>query len=256
MSLVALKRKTNAKYGNHSNKNGFSINGNTRYPGYIGKNSYLHRSGVNQGNICCAYETNSPEGFKTVKNYNAINKHGNLTRWYKRDYTQAEWNAKLNEAGLSINDYPYPRPGTLQVIKNNWVQTDLHSKNSAHIYTHNKKQTSLQNEYECNKNNEINNFIQEKTQCANNSIQTENGVIKNKCIDISKDIGIGKSSDTSIERAKHRRALLNPRGYEKPFPYDSAKPSYRACHTQEKQVFDAIKGGYYTGAIVNKCVAP
>lgn len=261
MSLVALKRKTGARYGNHTNQNGFSLNGTTRYPSYIGKSSRIVRSSVNQGNICCAYKTNSPDGFKSVKNYNTIHKHGRLTRWYKEDYTIQEWTTALGEAGLSINDYPYPRSGELQKIKNIWVQQSVYGDGSSQVHIHHKKHDTLKKEHDCNKSHEINPIFDEKEQCVKgangvNGVIIENGIIKHRCIPITKDIGIGKSSDNAMERLKHRRALLNPLGYEKPFPYIQSTPSFRACKENEEQAIDALKNGYFEGANRTTCKLP
>lgn len=253
MSLAALKRKTGAKYGNHTNASGFSLNGNTRYPSYIGKGSALSRSGTLQGNVCCAYETNSPEGFNTVKNYRSVYKHGRLTRWYKEDFTQQEWDAALTEAGLKLADYPYPRSGVLQKIKNNWVQSSEHGDGSSNIYTHNKKQATLRSEIECNQNDINKGNPQEKTQCATGGIATDTGTIKHKCVPITKDIGIGKDSATSLERIKHRRGALNPTGYAKPFPYNTSTPGFRACKETEAQAIDALKNGYFAGETIDRC---
>lgn len=253
MSLATLKRKTNSNYNNHTNRNGFSLNGVNRYPSYIGKSSVVSKSSGKMGNVCCAYETNSPYGFNTVKNYNAINKHGRLTRWYKEDYTQQEWINAVNEAGLNINDYPYPKKGLIQKIKNNWVQSDIHGNGNSHIYTHNKKQTTLEKEFECNETNRIKNIVETKTQCSSGGILIENGIIKHQCIPITKDIGIGKSSSNALERIKHRRSILNPRGYEKPFPYTTSTPGFRGCKIIDNQAIDALKGGYFKGGNEKKC---
>jgi hypothetical protein len=253
MSLSALKRKTEAKYGNHSNTNGFSLNGTSRYPSYIGRGSARSVSGVKPSNICCAYNTNEPDGFKTVKNYNTINKHGRLTRWYKEDYTQKEWNDALNEAGLSVADYPYPTPGTLQKIQNNWVQQSNHGDGSSHIYTYNKKQTSLKQEFECNQRDINNDAPLQKGQCNSSRIFLETGTIRHQCVPITKDIAIGKDASTSLSRITYQRGALNPTGYSKPFPYNTNTPGYRACKENENQVIDAVKNGYFSGQTNNNC---
>jgi len=231
MSLSVLKRKTSAKYGNHTNKSGFSINGNTSQQSYIGKPKNNESS--------CFCNTMMPINFKSVKNYNAYNKHGNITRWYKRDYTQGEWDAALLESGLTITDYPYPPSGKVQFIKNNWVQRNEHDT-SSHIYTHSKKQRVLNRELECKSNADL--TVSNNT---NSFFLTTTGVIRPRCAPIDKDIGLDKGSETSLERIKYKRALHKPRGYEKPFPYTTTSPTFRACTKPQKQAIDALKSGYY-----------
>lgn len=247
MSLAALKRKSNAKYGNHTQKNGFSLNGTSRYPSYIGKGSRTTPSISLQGNTCCAYETNAPNGFKSVKNYNSINKHGRLTKWYKEDYTQEEWTQALAQAGLSINDYPYPKPGVIQKIKNNWVQKSEHADGSSHVYTHNKKNEILKQEFQCGQNVNGN----ERDQCNTSGILTETGIIRHKCVPITKNLNIGNDSTGSLERAKYRRGGLNPTGYARPFPYNTTTPGYRVCKQTENQAIDALKNGYFKNNNIN-----
>lgn len=245
MSLVALKRKTQARYGRHSS-NGFSINGTSRYPSYIGKGSLQPRSsasGASTGDTCCAYETNKPDGFNTVKNYNAVNKHGRLTKWYKEDYTIEEWNEALSRAGLNINDYPYPQKGKLQKVHNNWVQSNDRGDGTSHMYTHIKRQEILENELKCS-------FVDpelttKETNCVSKGIMTETGIIKHQCTPIVKTTGSINDSSNAIERAKHRRGLLNPQGYDKPFPYNTTSPTFRSCKSSETQSIDALVNGYF-----------
>jgi len=245
MSLSALKRKTYAKYGNHSNTTGFSLNGNTRYPGYIGKQSNFSTSGPKQNNTCCSYFTNSPDSFQSVKNYNAIHKHGRLTKWYKRDYTRDEWKQALDESGLTLDEYPYPLPGTVQIIKNNWVQKNEHGESSSHIYTHNKKHKALNKELECIELDNKQNIFDDYKECTTGTILTDNKIIRHKCYPITKDIKIGNDSVTALNRAKHRRGLLNPHGYQKPFPYQVSASGFRSCQINHPQAIDALKNGYY-----------
>ena len=76
MSIVALKRKTGAKYNNVSvSTTGFSLNGTRRNQGYVGQTSH-GRALSNSSNMCCLNDS-------SVVKTSAINTNGYISKTYQ-----------------------------------------------------------------------------------------------------------------------------------------------------------------------------
>lgn len=254
MSLVALKRKTETRYNQtHSlqSRDGFSLNGTTRYPSYIGKSYKVsHKTRTN----CCDGTTNTTN-YPSVKNTISVLK--DRKAWTMENYTEAEWNAAIIQAGLSLNDYPYPSNHAIKKVKNNWVQSN-ETDGTTNAYIHSKGQKVLQNEKECAIINPIND-TPIKT-CNAPITLLENKVLRHKdhCPPVAKDIGFNhnKSSITALDNAKRNRGLLNPYGYEKHFPSSKSIPSFRNCHVNYTDALDAVVNGYFNEPNGNPAVKP
>lgn len=152
MSIATLKRKTNSTYKVNSGKNstnpfvinmrgagditsniltdsgaGFSLNGQHRNRGYIGKTYTFSNRPGQPGNYCCADTSHTIK--PSVKSSRAVMNNSKL--WVKRPFTSAELN------GRSV-----PTHDKLQFIYNNWVQTGINggvlgsSTNIANTYDH------------------------------------------------------------------------------------------------------------------------
>lgn len=124
MSIVALKRKTEALYKNMSTgQKSFSINGTTRNQGYIGQTSLSrslthtpHKGAVPKGNggCCDKYEdsVNIPASETMILEDNDVVKKSTLStrgmlatkhRWISRPYpytvTKPDYNRNINDQG-------------------------------------------------------------------------------------------------------------------------------------------------------------
>lgn len=249
MSLVTLKRKTEAKYNaSHSqgSRDGFSLNGTTRYPSYVGKSYKVsHKTRTN----CC-------DGSVTTTNYPSVKNTSSVLnirkRWVMTDYTETEWNTAITQAGLDLNNYPYPSNHAIKKVKNNWVQAN-ETDGTATSYIHSKGQKVIQNVEECQTN-----LIPHVRICNTPITLTDTGIIQYKCPPITKDIGYNhdKSSITALDSVKHKRGLLHPYGYEKHFPSSKSIPSYRACHVNYDDVLDAVVNGYFNENGANPAIKP
>jgi hypothetical protein len=249
MSIVALKRRAkliNNQSGKDPNARmiirgpnqvpvistggGFSLNGQYRNIGYIGKNSLQSIGGtrmksgttewkgnggccgnypqdVSPNNHCCTDQTH------TIKP-STLNTKGMLAtkyRWIKRNIPASNFTDNgATEA---------PANNQVQEIYNNWVSTEsghYNVKKSSQQYTENLAAT-VAYKYPNKQDGGINTTVRDSTgKCAKGHHIGGKYVAPRK---YAKFLNFAGSSSRAIDGAIAKRASLFPKGYDKSFPY-------------------------------------
>jgi len=255
MSIVALKRKTQNTYKCLSGKDptailvnrgpgqttifstggGFSLNGKHRNIGRVGQNSLFSTTGSRmvsgttnlrgwgglngqyygksqnntwKNNLCCVKD-------KGVKP-STLNTKGMIATKYKWKKTP------IPASTFDNNGVPIPVHGQLQTIHNRWTSTETNERKTAQEYIDNKSAvTSV-----CVKDrNSIGGLIGKNYTCCTKETSNNDGYhIGGKFFPIEPYAKFHEfigDSTRSLNDAKANSALLLPKGYNKPFPFNS-----------------------------------
>lgn len=263
MSIVTLKRKTNATYKVLSGKSpeaimvargpgqtvplstggGFSINGRHRNIGRVGKNCLFSVTGSKmkagtsdlQGHGgCCGNYYNKPENVSWKNNLccvsnigvkpSTLNTKGMLSTRYKWKKTIAP-SSDFTSQGKEV-----PGQNQIETIYNRWVQI---GQSGNYVMNRNSQQ------YTNNKSAVISQCVQNKT---NSGVQT--CFIKDKScgyhiggkyyipMPYAKFLNKVGDGQTANNNAKRNRAGLFPKGYDRPYPNSSSTTACMVFSTQ------------------------
>lgn len=274
MSIVTLKRKTNATYRVLSGKSpeaimvtrgpgqkvplsrggGFSLNGKHRNIGRVGKNSLFSVTGskakpgtsdLRGWGGCCGTYYNKPVNVSWKNNLccvanegvkpSTLNTKGMLSMKYKWKKTIAPAKDFVSQ-GKEV-----PANNQIETIYNRWVGTDDTSnyviKNSSQIYTENKSAVNSQ----CVQNKKTGGdktcFLKDKS-CGYHI--GGKYYIPTPYAKFLNRIG---DSRRAINNAKEKRAPLFPKGYNRPYPFSTSKME---CFEFSRQATDPrILNTYY-----------
>ena len=255
MTIATFKKKTMAKYNNHTTNNNkpivlfsrkagdskenvftnpsssFSINGNVRSRSYIGKSYKMSNSPGNGSSYCCGDNSHSvkPSVFSSREVMNG------KKLWKKRPFTRDEIPA----------EYEMPKHNQLQYVCNNWVMTKQRNggslsntdnlSGSQGFYVENKGSDSIR----CALKSNISKACSTKSTCPPTRIGGKLLPLS-KTLPHTKELAKGNPYSSSMYTRINKVGRFNKvnYGYSKPFPMFFPMSSYETCGVNYLQAND------------------